>query len=294
MNVKELIINMVKPINIPVTKLILKKHYQANKPLSGTNNAMRVLILAPHMDDETIGPGGTVRLHANEGAEIHCVFITDGSNSVSDLPKEELTKARQQEIDSVKDILGLTAIHYMGLPDGNVTSNELSQHKLKDMIMKINPDLIYCPLFVDAHRDHTATAQLLADTLEQLPAVDCAIRQYEINCAIPPEQINCIVDISDVYNVKEAAIEKFESQAIAFDGFLALNRIKANLVTQRIVAVESFLEHTTANYKQHAKKINQDTYNFSKLFKQINRTDTLLWAIYKNLNVKQTIYRKSR
>ncbi|MBM7571337.1 PIG-L deacetylase family protein [Aquibacillus albus] len=291
MNLKELIINLFKPINIPMTKLILNNHYKGDKALSGTNHAKRVLILAPHMDDETIGPGGTIKRHADEGAEVHCVFITDGSNSVSDLPKEELIKARQREVENVKDILGLTDIHYMGLPDGEVASDEASQQQLLAIIKKVNPDMIYSTLLVDAHPDHTATARILADTIEQIPDLDCTIRQYEINCAIPPAYINCNVDISQTFDTKKAAIDKFESQAIAFDGFLALNKIKANIVNGQVRAVEGFLELSPDELVAHAKKI--PTKDFSRMFKQINRTDTLLWAIFKNLKAKQDMYRNS-
>src|SRR5579885_3094484 len=37
-----------------------------------------VLVLAPHMDDEVIGPGGTLRRHVEAGAAVTVVFLTDG------------------------------------------------------------------------------------------------------------------------------------------------------------------------------------------------------------------------
>lgn len=293
MNVKKLIFRVTKPVTIPLTNVVLKRHYKADKPLSGTKGAKKIVILAPHMDDETIGPGGTIKKHANEGAEIHCIFTTDGSKSVSDLSKEELMKVRMEEINAVKQILGLTKVHSLGLPDGRVVSDQAAQARLKEMLEEIQPDIIYSTLFVDAHPDHTATAKILSDTLKQMPESDYTIRLYEINCAIPPEYINCVVDISDTLKDKEAAIDQFQSQAIAFDGFLALNRIKRKLTKNKVNAVEGFLELSVQELIRHDNGLDNFSYNYPRLFKQVNRTDTLLWAIYQNRKLKREIYQKT-
>ncbi|MEQ6376464.1 PIG-L family deacetylase [Bacillaceae bacterium S4-13-58] len=293
MSIKETFIKLMRPINIPLTKFVLTKHYRDLKTLSDNKGAKRVLVLAPHMDDETIGPGGTIRRHVNEGAEVYCVFITDGSNSVSDLSKEELVKARIHEVNQVKNILGLKDIHYMGLPDGNVESTPEAQVRLKALIEEINPDMIYSTLFVDAHPDHTNTAKLLSDTLKQLSPNNYIIRLYEINCAIPPQYMNCVIDISSTIEQKEQAIEQFESQAIAFDGFIFLNKVKSNMVQENVTAVEGFLELSVDELIYHHEKLEKHNGRYPKLFKQVNRTDTLLWAIYQNLALKKQMFETS-
>ena len=40
-----------------------------------------IVVLAPHMDDEVIGPGGTIALHRQAGATVTHVFLTDGLGS---------------------------------------------------------------------------------------------------------------------------------------------------------------------------------------------------------------------
>ncbi|WP_337017441.1 PIG-L family deacetylase [Oceanobacillus massiliensis] len=296
MNLKNLIIKLMRPLNVPITKFILKRHYSERKQLSTNEHAERILILAPHMDDETIGPGGTIKKHAKNGAEIHCVFITDGSNSVSDLSKEELIRARKEEIEVVKDILGIKQVHYFSLPDGKVESNETSQQMLLELIKQIDPDIIYSTLFIDAHPDHTATAEILADTTKKIKNPRFLVRLYEINCAIPPKYVNCVADISSTIGDKMEAMDKFVSQAIAFDGFITLNMLKKHLVAKEesVKATEVFLELDSKSLISHRELIAlHKGKDFHSVFKQINRTDTLLWAIFQNYRLKLHLYNET-
>ena len=36
---------------------------------------MRVLVIAPHMDDEVLGMGGTISKHVSEGDEVYVCFV---------------------------------------------------------------------------------------------------------------------------------------------------------------------------------------------------------------------------
>ncbi|WP_281974563.1 PIG-L deacetylase family protein [Halobacillus litoralis] len=292
MNKKELVMNIVKPVNYPVTKALLTNHYQGERTPASLENEKKVLVLAPHMDDETIGPGGTLRQHADHGAEIHCLFMTDGGSSVSDLSVEELKQQRKEEIDQVTGILGLTDVSYMNIPDGHVSSSAANIDYVKEKIETINPDVIYCTPYIDAHPDHTATAQLLADTLNEMDRKQ-VVRLYEINCAFPPDVINFVVDTSKQHDQKVEATNVFASQAIAFDGFLELNKIKGHLTSPKVDAAEVFIEWKTEGFIRHCVAHESMSRKFPKRFKQVNRTDTLLWAIFKNYGLKKDLYRQT-
>lgn len=56
MSRKELFMNAVRPVNAPMTKFILGRHYNADLMALKNEPVQKVLVLAPHMDDETIGP----------------------------------------------------------------------------------------------------------------------------------------------------------------------------------------------------------------------------------------------
>ncbi|WP_226581188.1 PIG-L deacetylase family protein [Halobacillus litoralis] len=293
MSRKELVMNAVRPVNAPVTKFILGRHYQGDMKPVVNEPVKRVLVLAPHMDDETIGPGGTLRQHADQGAEIHCLFITDGASSVSEMSIDELKAKRKEEIDRVTGILGLSSVSYMNQPDGGVNSNPENIQYLKKKILEIDPEIIYTTPFIDAHRDHTATARLLSDTLKRMEDVKVKVRLYEINCAFPPDAINCLVDTTEQHEKKVEATKVFESQAIAFDGFLELNHYKGQLASPDVKTAEGFIEWNKKSFVEHCEALTQMEYNFAEKFKQVNRTDTLLWALFKNYAMKKDLYRKT-
>jgi len=277
---------MIKPVN----RILLKRHYKIDQNLSDVGNYKRVLILAPHADDETIGAGGTLRLHANQGAEVSCLVLTDGAQSVTELSKGDLVQARKDEMEEVKNILGLKEVFYLDLEDGGVSSTSQTRDLLWKVIQKLKPDLIYSPPFIDAHQDHLATTKLLAETLAE-GDYECDIRLYEVNCPIPPSSINIVTDISNTLDAKEEAIKAFESQTIAFSGFIELAKIKGSANQgQSKTPVETFLHMKSKEFIKRYKRLPIEDYDFSKIFKQVNRSETLLWAIYKNYKLKEKIY----
>jgi LmbE family N-acetylglucosaminyl deacetylase len=289
---KKLAMNSSKPLIMPITKALLKRFYTRNKSLSDVTGE-RVLVLAPHVDDETIGLGGTIQRHVQECHHVTCVYITDGASSVSNLPKEQLIAERKKEAEQVKGILGIHDLQYMDLPDGHVESNEKSQEQLKRILSEVSPDIIYLPIFVDCHRDHIATGRILADVLDSQEEWSLSVRLYEINCPIPPDDINCVIDISTVYAQKQKAIDVFKSQAIDFDGFDVLSKVKAQLLKNKNVrAVETFLELSVSDFVKQFKAIDKEGYKFDVIFKQVNKAVTLLWGIFQNYRQKVFIYKE--
>ncbi|WP_181346819.1 PIG-L deacetylase family protein [Thalassobacillus sp. CUG 92003] len=290
---KQRLMTLAKPVVTPVTKAVLKRHYQNSKALSELGDVHKVVVVAPHMDDETIGAGGTILKHVARGDEVYCIFTTDGAGSESGYSREQLSQMRKEEMARVNEILNMTNIYYMDLPDGNVQSDADSQKALSSILESISPDVIYCTPFVDAHPDHVASTHLLADVLRKTNVFQPIVRLYEINCPIPPDEINCIIDISDTFDQKLEAIAQFNSQVIAFDGFIELNRLKTNLVpNQQLRAVEGFIELSSDEFVTQSTQLQNEQEPFHEWFKQANRTVTLLWAIYKNYPQKKRIYRE--
>ncbi|MCD5324102.1 MULTISPECIES: PIG-L deacetylase family protein [Pontibacillus] len=288
---KRKILQSISPIIHPITDLVLERYYKGQLNTAPLEEE-RVLLLAPHVDDETIGAGGTLRQHIEAGAEATVIFLTNGAGSVSELGQSELIERRRNEAYNVKELLGLHDVRFFDEPDGELASTDSLQQRLKQVIEEVQPDVVYAPVFVDCHSDHIETGHLLRDALDQTKR-DPLVRLYEINTALPKEEINCVVDITKSFDLKTRAVEIFESQRIDFDGFLALSRYKAQLVENtKVEAVETFLQLDHETFKKRFDAV-YGKYAYSEHFKQVNKASTLLYAIFKNLSFKQRVYKES-
>lgn len=173
----------------------------------------RVLVLAPHPDDETIGPGGTLRLHAQLGDLVHTLFLTAGTSGDPTGREDKAAYAlrRQDEARAAAKVLGIAAQEFWGFPD-NYRVNELDLDailpRLKHAIEGFAPDVIYAPHLGDQHSDHFTTAVLTQRVLTQLARPPRAFG-YEVWSA---SRATWIVDVSSVYATKMAALDCYPSQ----------------------------------------------------------------------------------
>lgn len=292
---KRKILRLFRPFLKILNKITLERYFQSDKAVDEIGEK-RVLLLAPHVDDETIGAGGTLRKYSNQGSETSVIFLTDGSSSNSKEKQEKLIMGRKQEAKTVQKILNIKNIDFFDQKDGQLSNTPELQNKLKEKIELLRPEVIYAPVFVDCHPDHVITTKILSDTLKKVDTSyteKLIIRLYEINTHLPVEETNFIVDISDYYGTKKRAIEVFKSQAIDFDGFLDLNLYKRKQVSDPSVkAVETFLTLTPDELEKRI-EVNSKTIVYSRHLKQVNKSETLLYAIFKNLKWKKSIYKKS-
>ena len=87
--------------------------------------ARKILVVAPHPDDETLGCGGLVSLLAQNGSVFYIVFVTDGSASHRNStawPTARLAAQREQEARNALVCLGIANAPrlFLRLPDANM------------------------------------------------------------------------------------------------------------------------------------------------------------------------------
>ena len=114
----------------------------------------RVLIVAVHPDDETLGCGGTLLKHKAQGDETHWLICT-AMFEKNGFSKEAINK-RSEEISRVAGLYEFKDIHHLNLPAMMVDEYSMSvlTAKISSIMKEIQPTTIYLPFKGDVHSDH--------------------------------------------------------------------------------------------------------------------------------------------
>ncbi|HVW68166.1 MAG TPA: PIG-L family deacetylase, partial [Steroidobacteraceae bacterium] len=179
-----------------------------------------VVVLAPHMDDETIGCGGTLARHVQAGATVRVVFLTDGRQGANATmvgltdearasQEAELVRTRRNEARSALDTLGIHEVDFFDAPDGELTENtEMASGPLRKILQRARPDLVYLPFFLEQHPDHSATTRVLLEATRD-SNLNFTCCSYEVWTPLFP---NCLVKIDAQMELKRKAIACYDSQ----------------------------------------------------------------------------------
>jgi LmbE family N-acetylglucosaminyl deacetylase len=131
---------------------------------------MTVLALVAHPDDEVLGAGGTLALHAARGEEVHIVFLTDGVSARGE--DSAAAERRAQAACKAASILGARQPKFLGFPD-----NRLDQVALLDVVQaieavvtSIQPYTIYTHHAGDLNIDHAICHRAVLTAGRPLPA----------------------------------------------------------------------------------------------------------------------------
>ena len=105
----------------------------------------KVLAIAVHPDDETLGCGGALLKHKANGDEIHWLIATDIKESEG-FEKTTVEK-REEEINKIKELFGFSSVNRLGLSTTKIDEYGMSDliSKISSIINKVKPNIIYLP-----------------------------------------------------------------------------------------------------------------------------------------------------
>lgn len=165
----------------------------------------RVMVVAPHPDDEVYGCGGLMALACEAGAEVLALIVSDGAGEP---PDSDATAVRRAESERAAARLG-QRLAFMNLPDRQLHFGRELSGALAQQIDAFAPDLILCTALNEPHPDHQGVAlavmQALADGSRR---ADLAF--YESGGALA--NATHVLDITAVATRKDAAMAEFISQ----------------------------------------------------------------------------------
>jgi len=195
---------------------------------------MNVLVIAPHPDDESIGCGGALCRHAARGDRVTAVFLTSGELGLKQLPPDKARRTRETEARAAAKILGIRGLEFLRLPDWEAGRHPArAARRLRTVLKKEKPAIIYLPHPAEWHPDHQAALPLLRAAFRGSGLSAPCLYGYEI--WTPLAEHDRVEDISREMPRKLRALRAHRSQLGEFDyerAVRGLNQFRGELAAR--------------------------------------------------------------
>jgi N-acetylglucosamine malate deacetylase 1 len=183
----------------------------------------KILVISAHPDDESLGLGGTLALHAKNGDEVFVLIFTDGESSRGK-KENQITKREEQSKRACK-ILGIKKVKFLRYLDQNLESISLVEiaNEIEDVIKNWSPSIIYTHYWGDMNQDHRRLFE--ATKIATRPIPNSSIKR--VLCYETPSSTewgknteafnpNHFVNISSTLKIKLKAIKQYKNEIKKF------------------------------------------------------------------------------
>jgi len=178
--------------------------------------SVQVLAIAAHRDDVELTCGGTLARAAALGQATGIIDLTKG-----EMGTRGTAELREREATRAAEILGVRERVNLGFPDAGIFNTNETRAALVREIRRLQPAVVLAPALSGRHPDHRITAELVRDA-----CFLAGLAKYAPGSAAhrPKKVLHClsyredhvkptfVVDVSDVFDKKMAAIQAYESQ----------------------------------------------------------------------------------
>lgn len=196
------------------------------------STSARILVLAPHPDDESIGCGGLLLKYRGQ---CDVIVLTDGRHGgLSGMDETETVTLRKLEFERAMVYAGVGKWFFLGVEDGKLSENFV---KFSELDLS-GYDAIFVPAPGESHEDHACVYEFLLKL-----KIQAQIFGYEVWSALGSP--SHYIDISDVVDEKKRLIAFHESQTAQVDYVskaIGLNCFRGMLVYPAIQYAEAYQE----------------------------------------------------
>jgi len=195
----------------------------------------RVLVVAPHPDDEILGAGGTLAKCARQGGETVVLTV---SGHLPPLYEEGVYERTLDEANRAHAIVGVGESIFLKVPStmlGELPISELNG-MIQDVVTRVRPHVVLLP-YPDRHIDHRLVfdSTLVATRPVSIGAEIEIVAAYETLSEThwnaphvePNFTPNWVVDVSEFIDKKREALSCYSSQVSAFPGPRSLEATEA-------------------------------------------------------------------
>lgn len=184
----------------------------------------RLLVIAPHSDDETLGCGGLISKIKNDGGKVYVLIFNIGFEKND--TKESQTQRRKEVVDAMNFLNVDDYEIIFKEPDENRDLDARPLHSLietietesKISLVKINPTIVAIPTIFSHHQDHVHVFNACIAALRPISTpISNVVISYEAPehsrwSAMGVFEPNLYVDIENVIENKMKAFYKYKSQ----------------------------------------------------------------------------------
>ena len=194
------------------------------------------LVVAAHPDDPDFGVAGTAARLILEGHAVHYLMVTSGDAGSEDPTQsaEELVSIREAEQQASGRILGLSGVHFLRFPDGELQPTLELRKAIVRVMRQVQADVVLCQdprSLVDDdgtylnHPDHRAAGQAALDAAFPAAGNPRAFRDLFFDEGLEAhkvkevwlyftggQHVNHFVDITETFDLKIEALSAHESQ----------------------------------------------------------------------------------
>ena len=198
----------------------------------------KILVIAPHPDDETIGCGGTLLRHIDNKDEIYFLLITKLFNKNGWKPKLILQK--NKEIKKIENIYKFKNSYKLNFPSTGLDLIPISEiiKNISDVISEVKPNIIYTNYSDDVHTDHQIVSKAVLSCLKWFrhPTIEKALMYEtlsETNFNFQPNNFftpNKFINISKYLEKKIKIMKIYKSEIDKHPFPRSENAVKANAI----------------------------------------------------------------
>lgn len=123
----------------------------------------RVLVVAPHPDDEVIGCGGSIAKHASAGSEVTVVIVIRRERGLRDT--EVTDEEFAAETTDACRVLGVHRLITLEEPSRDFAPDRRLHLALVEVLREVRPDIVYLPHREDGDAEHRAVHELTMEAL---------------------------------------------------------------------------------------------------------------------------------
>lgn len=179
----------------------------------------KLVVIAPHPDDETLGAGGSIAKFSDLGTRVHVLIV---SGHLPPLYPAESFQVTRKESENAASILGVESIEFLQIPATTVHLIPISElnRKISFFINSHKPEMVMLP-FPDRHIDHrTIFDSSIVACRPVTPSAPRVVLLYEtlsethwnVPGVEPSFSPDFFINISGQISKKELALQAYQTQ----------------------------------------------------------------------------------